>query len=77
MDGMVTWAKGSRYPAIDVYREALDDAATDPVAAGLAAKSRKTVVVFLSGDGGGDSKGAYIWPDGSKPTGNRDGGLYA
>ncbi len=48
------------------------DGTGDPVADGLKSsdvfgRTSKTVVVFLSGDGGADATGAFLWRDGANP----------
>ena len=72
LDELATWAKASTNPKIDLRAEVRIDGPKDPVAAGLPTpdlygRTSKTVVVFLSGDGGGDKNGAYLWLDGADP----------
>ena len=73
LDDMEQWSKDyndqpfhEKGKVIDVRRPALT-CSSDPVAEALAKCTSQTVVVFLSGEGGGDAQGAFLLPEDAGP----------
>ncbi len=76
LDGLEQWAKDyndkpfgrEKGKNVEVKRQVIEEN-NDPVGEAVANTNAPTVVVFLTGDGGGDEQGAYILPENAGPRG--------
>ncbi len=74
LDGLEQWAKDyndkpfgrEKGKNVEVRRQAVEEG-NDPVTEAIANTNAPTVVVFLTGDGGGDEQGAFVLPENAGP----------